>query len=89
MNNCLPQTDTFFKAAISEIPDIPKTYSVQFQSSKTSTEPKLIEYIESFLASLVVVPGHQSMAPSTSYLDSGMPYRNTRGVKIIWEILKF
>ena len=70
MNNCLPQTDTFFKAAISEIPDIPKTYSVQFQSSKTSTEPKLIEFIESFLASLVVVPGHPEHGPF--YLISGL-----------------
>jgi len=70
MNNCLPQTDTFFKAAISEIPDIPKTYTVQFRSSKTSTEPMLMEFVETFLASLIVVPGHPEHGPF--YLVSGL-----------------
>eukprot|EP00943_MAST-04B_sp_MAST-4B-sp1_P004146 g4146.t1 len=70
MNNCLPQTDTFFKAAISEIPDVPKSYIAPYQSSQTSSEPMLMEFVKTFLASLIVVPGHPEHGPF--YLVSGL-----------------
>ena len=60
-NNCLPQTDTFLKAAISLVPEMPLTEEVDYK--KFSTEPKLASLLCSFLGLLVVVPGSPEHGP--------------------------
>lgn len=52
LNRCLPQTDTFLKAAISLIPDVPPSY-----------EEKLAVHVSAMIAFLVVTPGHPGHGP--------------------------
>ena len=68
INQCLPQTDTFFKTAISLIPEVPETELVDFK--QTSTEPALVAFLSNFCAALVVVPGHPEHGPF--YLVGGL-----------------
>ena len=55
MNQCLPQTDTFLKAAISLIPEIPPQEEVD--GKRLNTEEKLADFVKALLGTLVVVPG--------------------------------
>ena len=58
-NQCLPQTDTFLKAAISLIPEMPpQEDGVVEGRGKVHTEARLAAYLKSLLSTLVVVPGH-------------------------------
>jgi len=66
----LPQTDTFFKAAISVIPDITDVIIDPITKGRTQTEPILLPYLKSFLSSMVVVPGHPEHGPF--YLVQGL-----------------
>jgi hypothetical protein len=50
---CFP-ADSFSKAAISLIPDIPKV--IDQEGKNRSSEPVLLEYICNFLSTLLVVP---------------------------------
>jgi len=61
LNQCLPQTDTFLKAAISLIPDVPTHEEVD--GKKIHTEEKLSIYLRSLLSTLVVAPGHPEHGP--------------------------
>jgi hypothetical protein len=61
MNQCLPQTDTFLKAAISLIPDMHTT--VEVDGRKTHCEEKLFFYLSSLLSTLVATPGHPEHGP--------------------------
>jgi len=59
MNNCLPQVDTFLKAAISLIPEV-----------TSNCEDQLVGYIRYLLSFFVVVPGHPEHGPF--YLVRGL-----------------
>lgn len=61
VNQCLPQTDTFLKAAISLIPDMPSHY--EEDGKRFHYEDRLSTYLISLLATLVVVPGHPEHGP--------------------------
>lgn len=61
VNQCLPQTDTFLKAAISLIPDVPAYEEVE--GKRYHTEEKLALSVRSLLGFLVVVPGHPEHGP--------------------------
>ena len=68
LNSCLPQTDTFFKGAISLIPDVPASEEIDYKM--VATEPKLVAFIKQFCAALVMVPGHPQHGPF--YLVRGL-----------------
>ena len=70
INGCLPQTDTFFKAAISIIPDIPQSTNYDYDRQRLPSEPRLLEFFKSFLSSLIIVPGHPEHGPF--YLIKGL-----------------
>lgn len=61
INQCLPQTDTFLKAAISLIPEIPPYEEVD--GKRVHTEDKLATFVKSLLGTLVVTPGHPEHGP--------------------------
>lgn len=61
LNQCLPQTDTFLKAAISLIPEIPPYEEVE--GKRVATDEKLANFVKSLLGTLVVVPGHPEHGP--------------------------
>ena len=61
VNQCLPQTDTFLKAAISIIPDMPSRYEIDGKSYHY--EDRLVGYILELLSFLVIVPGHPEHGP--------------------------
>ena len=63
LNQCCSQADSFSKAAISLIPDIPKV--IDQEGKNRSSEPVLLEYICNFLSTLLVVPDNP---------DSGVLY---------------
>ncbi|CAL1536882.1 unnamed protein product [Lymnaea stagnalis] len=54
LNQCYSQGDAFFKAAISLIPEVPKT--MDGDSKSRSSEPYLLEFLYSFVATLLVTP---------------------------------
>lgn len=62
-NQCLPQTDTFLKAAISLIPEMPTFYDEIDGKKHIHYEEKLSDYILSLLSFLVVAPGHPEHGP--------------------------
>jgi len=68
LNQCLPQTDTFLKATISLIPDVPTHEEIDYK--RVSTEARLATFLRSFLSFLVVVPGHPTHGPF--YLIQGL-----------------
>eukprot|EP00605_Chrysophyceae_sp_TOSAG23-4_P002182 GSChrysophyteH1.ASY1.ANO1.2412.1 assembled CDS len=61
LNQCLPQTDTFLKASISLIPEMPPVETIG--GKRIQTEEHLSGYLRSLLAMLVVVPGHPDHGP--------------------------
>ncbi|XP_076309475.1 VPS35 endosomal protein-sorting factor-like isoform X2 [Tachypleus tridentatus] len=68
LNQCLSQADAFFKAAISLLPEVPKT--VEVDGKHRSTESFLISYISNFLSALLVIPDHPEQEPL--YLIRGL-----------------
>ncbi|XP_064600257.1 VPS35 endosomal protein-sorting factor-like [Liolophura sinensis] len=54
LNQCLSQGDAFFKAAISLLPDVPRTLDVDGKIK--NTEPLMVDYILNFLSTLLVIP---------------------------------
>jgi len=71
-NGCLPQTDTFLKAAISLVPDVPATEELDQSAGRKRVpgERRLADFLKKFLGLLVVVPGHPSHGPF--YLVQGL-----------------
>ncbi|KAM4715602.1 VPS35 endosomal protein-sorting factor-like isoform 2-T2 [Anableps anableps] len=55
-NQCLSQADAFLKAAVSVLPEVPRSISVE--GKLRSSESFLLEFINNFLATLLVVPDH-------------------------------
>ncbi|XP_036290319.1 VPS35 endosomal protein-sorting factor-like isoform X3 [Pipistrellus kuhlii] len=55
-NQCLSQADAFFKAAISLIPEVPKTINVD--GKMRPSEPFLLEFLCNFFSTLLIVPDH-------------------------------
>jgi len=61
LNQNLPQTDTFLKAAISLIPEMPTHEEID--SKRVHTEERLSVFLRSLLSLLVVAPGHPEHGP--------------------------
>uniref|UniRef100_A0A8C2K2Y2 VPS35 endosomal protein-sorting factor-like n=1 Tax=Cyprinus carpio TaxID=7962 RepID=A0A8C2K2Y2_CYPCA len=55
-NQCLSQADAFLKAAVSLLPEVPRTISIE--GKQRSSEPFLLDFINNFLSTLLVVPDH-------------------------------
>uniref|UniRef100_A0A8C4NRH1 VPS35 endosomal protein-sorting factor-like n=1 Tax=Dicentrarchus labrax TaxID=13489 RepID=A0A8C4NRH1_DICLA len=55
-NQCLSQADAFLKAAVGILPDVPRSISVE--GKLRSSESFLLDFINNFLATLLVVPDH-------------------------------
>ncbi|KAM6898761.1 VPS35 endosomal protein-sorting factor-like [Lycodopsis pacificus] len=55
-NQCLSQADAFLKAAVSLLPEVPRSISVE--GKHRSSESFLLDFINNFLATLLVVPDH-------------------------------
>ncbi|XP_077062071.1 VPS35 endosomal protein-sorting factor-like isoform X3 [Siphateles boraxobius] len=55
-NQCLSQADAFLKAAVSILPEVPRTISIE--GKQRSSEPFFLEFINNFLSTLLVVPDH-------------------------------
>jgi hypothetical protein len=70
LNQCLPQTDTFLKAAISLIPEAPSHIEDTESNKRIHAEDRLVRYLRSVLAFLVVAPGHPEHGPF--YIVSGL-----------------
>ena len=70
LNSCLPQTDTFLKAAISLIPEVRPWSSDVIDGKKVHTEVLLASFIRNLLSTLVLVPGHPDHGPF--YIVSGL-----------------
>ncbi|XP_012255846.2 VPS35 endosomal protein-sorting factor-like isoform X2 [Athalia rosae] len=54
LNQCLGQADACFKAALSLVPEMPKT--IEIDGRQKSSEPYLLSYLSNFLSTLLVVP---------------------------------
>eukprot|EP01038_Epipyxis_sp_PR26KG_P006507 gene6507-8945_t len=70
VNQCLPQTDTFLKAAISLIPELATSSNNTLSSNPTEIttstllkEEKLCNYLLSLISFLVLTPGHPEYGP--------------------------
>ena len=70
LNSCLPQTDTFLKAAISLIPELSPWSTEASDGKKVHTEVQLASFIRNLLSTLVLVPGHPDHGPF--YIVSGL-----------------
>ncbi|CAL1604893.1 unnamed protein product [Knipowitschia caucasica] len=55
-NQCLSQADAFLKAAVSLLPDVPRTISIE--GKLRSSESFLLDFTNNFLSTLLVVPDH-------------------------------
>ncbi|XP_075422160.1 VPS35 endosomal protein-sorting factor-like isoform X4 [Ascaphus truei] len=55
-NQCLSQADAFFKAAVSLVPEVPKTINID--GKMRSSEAFLLEFLSNFFSTLLVVPDH-------------------------------
>ncbi|XP_034049227.1 VPS35 endosomal protein sorting factor-like isoform X1 [Thalassophryne amazonica] len=55
-NQCLSQADAFLTAAVSILPEVPRSISVE--GKLRSSESFLLDFINTFLAALLVVPDH-------------------------------
>ncbi|KAM7371135.1 hypothetical protein PAMP_010626 [Pampus punctatissimus] len=55
-NQCLSQADAFIKAAVSILPEVPRSISVE--GKLRSSESFLLDFINNFLSTLLVVPDH-------------------------------
>ncbi|XP_005101203.1 VPS35 endosomal protein sorting factor-like [Aplysia californica] len=69
LNQCYSQGDAFLKAAISLIPDMPKTMDAADVKSRSS-EPFLMEYLYSFISTLLVTPDNPDVG--VMYLLRGL-----------------
>ncbi|XP_020910868.1 UPF0505 protein C16orf62 homolog [Exaiptasia diaphana] len=67
-NQALSQGDAFFKAAISLIPEVPKTIEVDYKVK--ASEPFLLNFLNEFLSTLLVVP--DSPDQGVLYLTRGL-----------------
>lgn len=67
-NQCLPQTDTFLKSAISLLPELPITY--EYEGKRIPYDEKLVEYVNRLVAFLVLTPGHPEYGPF--YIVNGL-----------------
>ncbi|XP_076160323.1 VPS35 endosomal protein-sorting factor-like isoform X2 [Ptiloglossa arizonensis] len=54
LNQCLGQADACFKAALSLVPEMPKT--IDIDGRQKSSEAYLLSYLSNFLSTLLVVP---------------------------------
>ncbi|XP_011503755.1 PREDICTED: UPF0505 protein C16orf62 homolog [Ceratosolen solmsi marchali] len=54
LNQCYGQADACFKAALSLVPEMPKSLDIDGQNK--SSEPYLLSYLSNFLSTLLVVP---------------------------------
>ncbi|KYN41370.1 UPF0505 protein C16orf62 like protein [Trachymyrmex septentrionalis] len=54
LNQCLGQADACFKAALSLVPEMPKT--IDIDGRQKSSQPYLLSYLSNFLSTLLVVP---------------------------------
>ena len=84
LNQCLPQTDTFLKAAVTLIPEMPAYEEID--GRRLHTEEKLAAFTKSLLSSLIVAPGHPDHGPF--YIVHGLlnalvkyPWQPTTGVQ--------
>nr|CAD7444955.1 unnamed protein product [Timema bartmani] len=68
LNQCLGQADACFKAALSLIPELPKT--VECDGKPRSSESYLVSYLCHFLSTLLVVP--DSPEQGVLYLTRGL-----------------
>lgn len=57
----LPPADAFLKAAVSLLPEVPRSISVE--GKLRSSESFLLDFINNFLATLLVVPVTHSISP--------------------------
>uniref|UniRef100_A0A1A8SLF0 VPS35 endosomal protein-sorting factor-like n=1 Tax=Nothobranchius rachovii TaxID=451742 RepID=A0A1A8SLF0_9TELE len=55
-NQCLSQADAFLKTAVGVLPEVPRSISVE--GKFRSSESFLLDFINNFLATLLVVPDH-------------------------------
>ncbi|XP_076122987.1 VPS35 endosomal protein-sorting factor-like [Alosa pseudoharengus] len=55
-NQCLSQADAFLKAAVSVLPEVPRSMLVE--GKQRCTESLLLDFINNFMATLLVVPDH-------------------------------
>ncbi|XP_063049112.1 VPS35 endosomal protein-sorting factor-like, partial [Engraulis encrasicolus] len=55
-NQCLSQADAFLKAAVSVLPEVPR--SIIVEGKLRSTESLLLDFIHNFLSTLLTVPDH-------------------------------
>ncbi|XP_053132807.1 VPS35 endosomal protein-sorting factor-like isoform X2 [Hemicordylus capensis] len=55
-NQCLSQADAFFRAAISLVPEVPKTISID--GKMRPSEAFLLEFLCNFFSTLLVIPDH-------------------------------
>ncbi|KAM4025171.1 VPS35 endosomal protein-sorting factor-like isoform 2-T2 [Anomaloglossus baeobatrachus] len=55
-NQCLSQADAFFRAAVSLVPEVPKTINID--GKMRSSESFLLEFLSNFFSTLLVVPDH-------------------------------
>ncbi|KAJ6657602.1 hypothetical protein lerEdw1_002318 [Lerista edwardsae] len=55
-NQCLSQADAFFKAAISLVPEVPKTINID--GKMRPSEAFLLEFLCNFFSTLLIVPDH-------------------------------
>jgi len=63
MCQCLPQTDTLLKMAISIIPTVPAYLIDPNTSKKSHTSDRMVEFCKNLLSTLLVVPGHPEHGP--------------------------
>jgi hypothetical protein len=61
LNQNLPQTDTFLKASISLIPEMPSHEEIE--GKRVHTEERLSVFLRSLLSTLVITPGHPEHGP--------------------------
>ncbi|CAG5133662.1 unnamed protein product [Candidula unifasciata] len=69
LNQCYSQGDAFFRAAVSLVADVPKTMDV-VDSKSRSSESFLLEYLFSFVSTLLVIPDSPDMG--VMYLLRGL-----------------
>ncbi|XP_069503258.1 VPS35 endosomal protein-sorting factor-like isoform X2 [Ambystoma mexicanum] len=55
-NQCLSQADAFFKAAVSLVPEVPKT--IMIDGKMRSSDAFLLEFLSNFFSTLLIVPDH-------------------------------
>ncbi|XP_062387283.1 VPS35 endosomal protein-sorting factor-like isoform X2 [Sardina pilchardus] len=55
-NQCLSQADAFLKAAVSVLPEVPR--SIVVEGKQRCSESLLLDFINNFISTLLVVPDH-------------------------------